>query len=237
VIPPIRNGSGELLDSAYVPGRGEGGRVVVIVHGVTSHHDRPWLQVLAKALADAGIASLRFSFAGHGRSEGRYEDFTIDKEVTDLGSVLDAVAGRDVIVAGHSMGALIAVLRAAADTRIRALVSLAGMVDLNAFVRAHFGGLVPGRDVLFQKPECPLTQGFLDSAAAVGDVRAHAARIEVPWLVVHGTADELVPFEESVEVSALAPGPTRLVALLGADHRFTGREASAAGAVVAWLGT
>jgi len=231
----IRNARGERFDYAFAPGATGRRGVVVIGHGVTSHKDRPWLVALGDALREAGIASLRFSFAGNGASEGRYEDATIHKEVDDLGSVLDALADLDPIYAGHSMGGAVGVLRAALDERLRALVSLAGMVHVREFMQVHFGHLRPGRDVMLGKPHCPLTQAFLDDALAIGSVLEPAARVRVPWLIVHGTADEIVPLRDSRDVHAAAGGRAELLELEGVDHRFTGHEGAMAAAVVRWL--
>ena len=111
----IRNTQGELLDYAYHPGQGDGraAGLVVIGHGVTGNKDRPFVVALAEGLTAAGIDALRFSFAGNGDSEGRFEDCTISKEVDDLGSVLDAVGALDagarpVAFIGHSMGGIVA---------------------------------------------------------------------------------------------------------------------------------
>lgn len=231
----IRNRHGERLDATLHPGRPGDRRIVAIAHGVTSHKDRPWLIALSAALGAAGIASLRFSFAGNGDSEGRYADVTISKEVDDLGSVLDALGDRDVVYAGHSMGAAVGVLRAARDPRIRGLVSLAGMVHVSAFMDAQFGRLRPGIDVAFGKPQCPLTHAFLADAHAIGSVLAAAARVRVPWLLLHGTADELVPVQDARDARAAAASRPQLVELPDADHRFTGREPDMADAVLAWL--
>ncbi|MBK5296607.1 MAG: alpha/beta fold hydrolase, partial [Vicinamibacteria bacterium] len=197
----IRNAQGERLD---VTCQAAGGThihsgvpraVVVIAHGVTAHKDRPLLTALADALSEAGLASLRVSFAGNGSSEGRFEDSVPTKEVGDLGSVIDAlVAGgvEKIAFAGHSMGGAVGVMRAADDPRITCLVSLAGMVHVDAFMRAQFGHLTPGMPML-DKPECPWSSNLADDAARIGSVTAQAARISVPWLLVHGGADELVP--------------------------------------------
>jgi pimeloyl-ACP methyl ester carboxylesterase len=230
----LRNRHGERLDASFHPGSPVDRRIVAIGHGVTSHKDRPWLVALSEALGAAGIASLRFSFAGNGNSEGRFEDATIGKEVEDLGSVLDALPGHEVVYAGHSMGAAVGVLRAARDPRLAGLVSLAGMVHVRAFVRAQFGGLRPGAPML-GKPQCPLAQAFLDEAEAIVDVLPQAARVAAPWLLVHGTADELVPLRDARDARAAAGGRPTLVELPGADHRFTACEAAMASAVVAWL--
>ncbi len=86
------------------------------------------------------------SFAGNGESEGRFEDVTPTKEAADLGSVLDALEAwgvQHVAYVGHSMGGAVGVLRASVDPRIEALVSLAGMFHVHAFMQRTFGHLVP----------------------------------------------------------------------------------------------
>ncbi|MFG0316755.1 MAG: alpha/beta hydrolase family protein, partial [Planctomycetota bacterium JB042] len=212
-LDDLRNPNGERLDAVHTaaaPGVSSPagpGALVVVAHGVTSHHDRPWLVALCDALSAAGVASVRFSFAGNGRSEGRFVDATISKEVDDLGAVLDLLvdrAGRRVAYAGHSMGGAVGTLRAADDDRVAAFLSLAGMVHVTRFVDRHFGDLVPGRDVMLGKPDCPLSRAFVDDARRIGDVLDAARRVRCPWRIVHGTADEIVPFadaEAAVEAS------------------------------------
>jgi len=207
----------------------------VVLHGVTSQHERPYLVALCDALARSGIAALRFSFAGNGRSEGAFAEATITKEVEDLGAVLDRFPDREVAVVGHSMGAAVAVRRAARDPRIRALVSLAGMVDVRGFVTRHFGGLVPGRDVMFDRPGCVLSAAFVADAMRIGTVVPDAQRIGVPWLLVHGDRDELVPLADSEAATAAAPGRAVLRVLTGADHRFDGQVDELLAVVVPWL--
>ena len=92
----IRNPVGELLDLVYTPGEDERGPVVIVAHGVTSNHDRPYLVDICSSLAASGLASVRMSFAGNGQSEGRFEDCTISKEIEDLGAVIDALEGRPI---------------------------------------------------------------------------------------------------------------------------------------------
>jgi len=237
----IRNAHGERLDVAYhAPSGSPSGApeaVVVIAHGVTAHKDRPLLVALADAMSDVGLASLRMSFAGNGSSEGRFEDAVPSKEVGDLGSVIDALVAWGVgaiAYAGHSMGGAVGVMRASVDPRITCLVSLAGMVHVDAFMRAQFGHLTSGTPML-DKPECPWSPNLADDAARVGSVTAQAARIRVPWLLVHGDADELVPYQDALDAHAAAGGRPDLVTLRGIDHRFNGALPQVIDAVVPWL--
>ncbi len=235
----IRNQAGERLDYAVAGGAAPDNPapLVVIGHGVTANKDRAWAQTLARALAEQGFANLRFSFAGNGDSEGDFRDSTVSKEVEDLGAVLDAVAGRPLIYVGHSMGAAVGVLRTVRDARIGALVSLGGMVDTADFARRKFGQQKPG-DLMWDKPECPLSQAFFDDMAAVGTVLPQASQVQVPWLLVHGTLDTVVPPEESSAIQEAATLVSAdLIMVEGADHLFSGEhEAAMAQIVAAWLG-
>jgi alpha/beta superfamily hydrolase len=243
VLPVIRNVRRERLDVTYQPAAERTDppaapyAIVVLAHGVTAHKDRPWLVALAEALSTAGLASLRVSFAGNGGSEGRFADAVPSKEVEDLGSVLDALEHwgvKRIAYAGHSMGGAVGVMRAASDPRLACLVSLAGMVHVHAFFQRHFAQLPPGAPML-GKPECPWTAALADDAARLGSVTAQASAIRVPWLLVHGDADELVPYQDALDARAAADGRPELVTLPGVDHRFTGAIPQLVEAVVPWL--
>lgn len=215
----LRNGQGEALAHRFLPADSEA--VVVIAHGVTGQHDRPYLNDLADALSAAGLATVQFSFAGNGDSEGSFSECTISKEVEDLGSVIDRFEGQRLGYCGHSMGGAVGALRAAKDPRIEALCSLAGMVQVRPFMDTVFGHLTPG-EAMLDKSECPLSPKFLEDAHRIGTTLEAAAQITVPWLLPHGTADELVPFSDSEQAAAACPS-AQLVPIEAADHRFTGK--------------
>ena len=212
--------------------------VVVIGHGVTSHWDRPWQTELAEALARAGVASLLVSYAGNGNSEGRFEDVTPTKEAADLGGVIDAAQAwgvRRIAYAGHSMGGAVGVLCAATDDRLVALVSLAGMFHVRDFMQRTFGHLVPGEGLMLDKPGCVWNRTLAADAERLGSLYLQAAAVRIPWLLVHGEADELVPFVDALDARAAAGGRPDLVALPGVDHRFTDAIPAVCDAVVPWL--
>jgi pimeloyl-ACP methyl ester carboxylesterase len=212
-----------------VPGAADSRALVIIGHGLTSDRERPWSQALSAALQAEGLASVRIAFSGNGDSEGRFEDSNITKEFADLGAVLDAVAppqdddrGRHGPIAyvGHSMGAAVGVLRAARDDRLAALVSLAGMVHTAEFMERLFGHLAPGEPML-EKPSCPFSLALRDDLTGIGSVVERAPDIRVPWLLVHGTADDVVLPRDSRDIHARAADNSRLVELDGVDHSFS----------------
>jgi len=233
----ITNAAGERLDHAFHPGDGANRELVVIGHGVTANKDRAFLVALAEMVAASGRSALRFSFSGNGDSQGRFEDSTITKEVADLGSVLDAASDWRVTYAGHSMGGAVGVLRASTDERIERLVSLAGMVHTAEFARRKFGDQTPGDSFMWDKPECPLTQDFMDDMHRIGSVLEKGREVRVPWLLVHGDADTVVPLTDTTEIASVADAArTEVVELPGADHLFDGAATEAmTRAVLDWL--
>ena len=234
----IRNVHGEKLDYAFHEGDSESKNIVVLGHGVTGNKDRPFIVELAKVLAATGIPALRFSFSGNGASEGKFTDSTISKEVDDLGTVLGVLEGYAVCYVGHSMGGAVGVLRASNDSRIQLLVSLAGMVHTRAFAQREFGDVTPDAGFMWDDPDCPLSQAYMDDLGEIDSVVSSASRITVPWLLVHGDEDDVVPIEDSHDILAEANDSAQLITLEGADHVFSDESTSImVQEVVAWIKT
>lgn len=232
----IQNNLGERIDHTFHQGDANSKHLVILGHGVTGNKDRPFLVTLANALAAAGLNVLRISFAGNGASGGQFTAATISKEVADLGSVLDACAGWSVCYVGHSMGGAVGVLRASQDARIRCLVSLAGMVRTAAFAQREFGMVKPGAGFMWDDEQCPLSQAYMDDLTQIGTVLDAAPKIKVPWLLVHGTEDDVVPIQDSKDILIRAGSDVKFVALQGSNHVFAGDfTAPMVETVVAWV--
>jgi pimeloyl-ACP methyl ester carboxylesterase len=219
-LPEFRNRLGEKLDTAFHPGTREN-VLVLLGHGVTGNKDRPLLVALAEGLAVRGWPCLRISWSGNGASEGDFRHATISKESRDLRDVLDALPpGLKIAYIGHSMGAAVGVTVAAEDPRIQVLVSLAGMVRTEDFLEREFGNLTPDKGFMWDIPECPFSQKFADDLGAIGDLFDEVGQVAVPWLLIHGTADDVVLIEDSRDAYDTAEEPKRLVEIKGAEHSF-----------------
>ena len=232
----IKNSHGERIDHTFHQGDANSKNLVILGHGVTGNKDRPFLVTLANALAAAGLNALRLSFSGNGASGGQFTDATISKEVADLGSVLDAYAGWNICYVGHSMGGAVGVLRTSQDARIRCLVSLAGMVRTAAFAQREFGMVKPGAGFMWDDEKCPLSQAYMDDLTQIGTVLDAAPKIKVPWLLIHGTEDDVVPIQDSKDILIRAGNDVKFVALQGSNHVFAGDyTAPMVETVVAWV--
>lgn len=237
MLGEIRNSQGEKIDYSYHEGDAGSKSIVVIGHGVTGNKDRPFVVALGEGLAAAGVNAVRISFTGNGDSEGRFQDCTISKETADLGSVLDALDGWNICYAGHSMGGAVGVKRAASDERIKLLVSLAGMVDTAKFAKTEFGEETPDEGCMWEEASCPLSSAFMNDMAEIGTVVDMGARINVPWLLIHGTEDDVVLIQDSHDIFAKANEPKELFVIEGCSHVFSEAAHAQAmiGKVVTWV--
>lgn len=239
----IKNSLGETLDYSFALGAADSPQndwLIILGHGVTGNKDRPVITDTANALNAAGFDTLRFSFAGNGDSEGDFRDATISKEVGDLSSVLDAVSASYPKIAyiGHSMGGAVGVIQASRDARITALVSLAGMVDTKAFATTEFGEETPDQGLMWEEESCPLSAKFMhDLCETIQSVAPLAECVTQPWLLVHGTTDDVVQPKDTKLVESLKGKTVKIVRVTGADHSFNepAHKAQMTQAVVDWL--
>lgn len=87
--------------------------LVIICHGFDGTKTEKKFVELAKALQREGIAAFRFDFEGCGDSEGKFEEMTIEKEVSDLNSALKAILKegdldlKRIALIGHSLGSVV----------------------------------------------------------------------------------------------------------------------------------
>lgn len=239
----IRNAFGEKLDYSF-EGRAEpSGRrdwIVVLGHGVTGDKERPVIADTAHALNAAGFDTLRFSFSGNGASEGRFEDSTVTKGAGDLLAVIGAVSPHYAKVAyvGHSMGGAAGVLEVAHKANVNCLVSLAGMIETKIFAEKEFGDVTPGEGNMWDDEDCPLSAAYMDDLCkTIGSLASQAQMISVPWLLVHGQADDVVDPSDTELVRKLKGDAVEVVCIDGAGHSFeeADHKREATQAVVSWL--
>jgi pimeloyl-ACP methyl ester carboxylesterase len=238
VVTEIKNYVGEKIDFSYV----EGGEafaewIVLLGHGVTGNRNRPVISETAKALNAAGFSTFAFSFSGNGESEGDFRDSCVSKGVKDLAAVISAVDDKKIIYIGHSMGAAVGVLTTARDKRVNRLVSLAGMVNTKNFALTEFGEETPNAGCMWEEESCPLSQDFMDDLCqTIGTVIEQVEDVKVPWLLLHGSEDDVVSPQDSVDIKERLGDRVDHVVIDGADHSYNNEQRQAQlDAVVNWL--
>lgn len=88
--------------------------VAILMHGFMGNKDGMLEKLTAEKLASLGVASVRFDFNGHGKSEGRFQDMTVPNEIEDAKCVYEYVLSLPftsvVALTGHSQGGVVAAM-------------------------------------------------------------------------------------------------------------------------------
>ena len=237
----FQSGPNTLRGMLHVPDGRRPFPAVLFCHGFTgSRVESGFLFVrIARRLEAAGIAALRFDFAGSGESDGEFDQMTTSGELADAGAALDflrrhpAVDAPRVGAIGLSLGGVVAAtLTVRRSEHIRALVLLAAAADpgrIVSFIRTgkhethlatkgymYFGGLAIRR---------PFLQDIVQFKPA-----EEIARWPGPLLIVQGGKDTSVPPSEAYEYRSqrdAAGTPTQFELIRDAEHTFDTVEHSA----------
>jgi dienelactone hydrolase len=234
---------GEILVDVRSGGRGSPRPAVIVLHGFKGFKDWGMFPPLAERLARAGFTAVTLNLSGSGVDDAgdfslpeRFAHDTFTAELTDLGRVADALAlgalgvspPSSLGLVGHSRGGGIAVLQAARDPRVRALVTWSAISTVDRWPapeRAEWraAGVKEIRNARTGQvlPLYPDVLDDIECNRAALDIAAAASRIRVPWLIVHGTVDESVPLAEGERLAATASaGSSRFLPIENAGHTF-----------------
>lgn len=196
------------------------------------------LKMLAEAFEAQGIASLRYdkrliaASAGQGLSEA---DVTLDDYIADargwVGQYAEDERFSKIFIAGHSEGALIAIVAAQDNPAVAGVIALAGAGrPLDAVVKeqlatlpdalrqsafATIDSLKAGRttddfDPMLAALFRPSVQPFLISCFKY-DPAAQIAGLQIPILVVQGTTDIQVSVTDAELLAAANPRVEKLI--------------------------
>ena len=224
MLGEIKNKHGEIIDYNFHLGSEKSRHLLIVGHGIMGDKDYPLVSTLARGVAEQGMSALSFSFTGNGYSEGRFVDCTITKEIEDLQYILSSVVdqGWRPIYAGHNIGGAVGVLSATIDSRIEYLISLAGVVETEEFCQKEFQQVNQNKESIWGDPVFPLSDSFVKDMHDIKSVLPRATGINIPWLLVHGTKDDIVPLIDSQSLITNFQNTRDLIKIEGADHTFSG---------------
>ena len=232
---------GDILVDVRAGGRGSPRPAVIVVHGFKGFKDWGLWPALADRLARAGFSAVTLNLSGSGVDDtgefvypDRFGHNTFSAELQDLRRVTDALGAGELGVApptglgllGHSRGGGTAILHTATDPRIRALVTWAAIFTVDRWPAAQraawrAAGVSEVKNMRTGQvlPQYTDVLDDIEHNAAALDIQSAAARIVVPWIIVHGTEDDAVPLAEGERLAAAAPR-ARFLAIEGAGHTF-----------------
>ena len=221
--------------------------MVILMHGIFANKGINPMPALARKLADAGIASIRFDFDGHGKSDGRMQDMTIEKELADARAVWNYVSRLPYVegigLLGHSQGGVVASMTAghlATDGKAPAGIVLIapGSVIKDAcqagkFFNARFDPADPPefvRCLVFMK----LGREYLLSTQQL-DIYGTAAAYQGPVLLLHGSRDGTVPMWCSEKFLEAYGSHATLQVVEGENHTITRHRKEVMASTVAFF--
>ena len=233
---------GDIFVDVRAGGRESERPAVVIVHGFKGFKDWGFFPPLAERLARAGLTAVSFNMSGSGVDASgmsvfpdRFAHDTYSAQLADLDAVLGSLSRGDLGVRppsalgliGHSRGGGIAILRAATDTRVGALVTWAAIAAADRWSREvkHAWRERGTMDVANARTGqvIAVSTAILDDLDSNGsrlDMGAAARQVTAPWLIVHGVEDESVPFAESQRLYEASDRRARLLPVEKTGHTF-----------------
>ncbi len=241
---------------------GQAKPVVIFCHGFKGFKDWGPFPAWGRRLAASGFVSVLFNFSHNGVAPeqpkaftelDKFADNTFTRELDDLNAVLDAVTDNQLAnvpidanrvgLMGHSRGGGTAILQAAHDRRIQALVTwsaVAGFIERFSTTQVEDWTTQGYTEVVNSRTgqRMRLNRVLYDDARAHRDeldITAAAATIDVPWLIVHARDDEAVPFAEAEQLLDASEGAELVEAdgghTFGGVHPFEGEVPDSLNAV------
>lgn len=238
-----RDGSAPIRGDLRAPADSPPDSAVVICHGFKGFRNWGFFPLVARALAGRGHAAFTFDFSHNGvGADGvdfsaleMFEAATHSRNVAEIRMVLDAITDSPLFprpphrigLFGHSRGGGEAILAAAEDPRVDALVTWAAISSVERWSEAQIESWKRGDTVYVENSRTgqsmPIGPEFwldLSENASRLDIQRAAARLNIPWLIVHGEADETVPVREARTLHEAAGPEAELLLVEGAGHTF-----------------
>lgn len=210
--------------------------MVILMHGIFSSGNIVPIPSLARELAEVGIASIRFDFGGHWRSEGEMQHMTIGKEIEDALAMWEYVQSlpyvSDIGLLGHSQGGVVASMTAGilcgrGEKPAGVVLIAPGSVVQDAcrngkFFSAEFNPADPPEYV-----KCfgsmKLGREYILSTQKL-DIYGIAREYTGPVRLIHGSNDSIVPLSCSEKYVEVYGDRSELIIVEDGNHMITRKK-------------
>lgn len=222
--------------------------IIIFCHGYKGFKDWGAWNTMSDKFAQEGFCFIKFNFSHNGGTIEQPIDFpdleafgqnNYSKELNDLNCVINWVHDKlfsitkasldDLFLIGHSRGGGIATIKAEEDSRVKKLISLAGVGDFKA--RFNEGSnefkiwretgikyVLNGRTHQQMPHYFQFYEDFIKNERRLTIQRA-TSNLKIPHLIVHGSNDTSVSVEEAKALHKWNP-KSKLVIIENADHVF-----------------
>ena len=198
---------------------------------------------IASALADHGIATLRFDFTGLGASEGEFANTGFSSNVEDLVAAADWLRKEHqapMLLVGHSLGGAAVLAAAGSIAEVKAVATIGAPADAE-HVTHNFSARIADIEKFGEAKVSLAGRTFTIRKSFLDDVRAsnlsgQIAHLKRALIILHAPMDEVVGIDNASAIFRAARHPKSFISLDGADHLLTRHEDAVfvADTLVAW---
>ena len=229
----FKNSQGEFLSGLLETPSGNAQSYALFAHCFTCSKNSLAAARIASALADQGIAVLRFDFTGIGSSEGDFSNTNFSSNLEDLiaaANYLEQHYAAPELLIGHSLGGA-AVLAVAQKLPTVKAVSTIGAPATAQHIQHIFPDayekLKEQASILVKLGEqhFKIRHQFFADLENYNSV-AHIEKLRKALLIFHAPLDNVVSIDEAARIYNAAKHPKSFVSLDQADHLLTRSEDS-----------
>ncbi len=221
--------NGEKIAYHYTSGRTPG---VIFLHGLMSDMDGGKALAVEEYCKKRGNAFLRFDCQGHGKSDGLFQDGTIERWSYDTVDVLEKLTEGPQILIGSSMGGWNMILSAMKrPERIGGLLGIAAAPDFTEDLMME--------DLTHEQLHEIHDKGFIELPSDYGDdpyviskklldngrenlVLRRRIPLDVPVRLIHGMEDTDVPWQTALRIQQMIDSKdVEIQFVKNGDHRLS----------------
>ena len=203
----------------------------LFAHCFTCSKDTKAATYISAALAERGIAVLRFDFTGLGGSEGDFANTNFSSNIGDLvaaANFLRKTYRAPAVLIGHSLGGTAMLAAAQKIPETLAVATIGSPYDPDHVLRLlkdSLGAIQAEGEALVDIAgrEFRIKKQFLDDIQGrkLGDT---VARLGRALMVMHSPRDTIVDIDNAAKIFMAAKHPKSFVSLDPADHLLSRRE-------------
>ncbi|MBI5403040.1 MAG: prolyl oligopeptidase family serine peptidase [Ignavibacteriae bacterium] len=254
----IKNVQGDIIpvDFRYPENQKENLPVLIFCHGFKGFKDWGSFPYMLEKISNENIftVSFNFSFNGTDNTKDNPVDFnrldlfarnTFSRELDDLGCVIDFLFSvkdkysfdtEKLVLAGHSRGGGIAILKTAEDARIKKLIALASVAEFDRYTEERkkrwkeegYLEVLNTRTKQYMRMNYTLIEDLEKNYDRL-NIQNAMSRIKVPAVIIHGKQDMAVDYSDAETLYNFSDkSKTKLILYentghtFGAEHPFKG---------------
>ena len=205
---------------------------IIFIHGLNSDMNGLKAQSIEKYAKKNRLSFIRFDCRGHGKSFGKFEDYTISEWKEDLINIIDNLTTCPQILIGSSMGGWLMTL--ATKARPKRIVGLIGLAAATDFGKDFYNNLNKRNKNEIKRNGITKISShgfsyFLKSKffteAKKNNILTKPFKYKKPFILIHGLKDDIVSPDMPKKIMENTSGNNvQIIYLKSSDHRLSKPE-------------